>query len=161
MKATKRAEKVELRNRKVVDLGRHRAAGMCRMRGGTRDTISAGEARAEHVRANLELLGRLYSRHIEEHPESVREYPSVRSGGCRGRGIRTTVENYPSSIMRKAVQAMSVISDRVDAMKAKCVEYAAPSAQYEGRTRRDWVNARRREYTAPVAQYEGRTRVQR
>jgi hypothetical protein len=76
------------------------------------------ESRQEHVRNNLALLGKLYSRHIDEHPpETVRPSYSVRSR-CVTVG-RTKTVKISKAVIRRAAQEMSNISDWVDEMKVK------------------------------------------
>jgi hypothetical protein len=86
------------------------------------------ETRLEHITANLELLGKLYCRYIDEHPESVRtrEYGPVKVvRGAKVKVLRTKVVKLPKSVLRKAVQAMSDTSDWIDKMKADAAEKVA------------------------------------
>jgi hypothetical protein len=84
------------------------------------------ETRLEHITANLELLGKLYCRYIDEHPESVREYGPVKVvRGAKVKVLRTKVVKLPKSVLRKAVQAMSDASDWIDKMKADAAEKVA------------------------------------
>jgi hypothetical protein len=86
------------------------------------------ETRLEHIENNLQLLGKLYCRYIDEHPESVKHSKpvTVRCAGAkagRRRVVKLTKDHYIH-----AVKAMSNISDWVDEMKAKAAAKATGCA---------------------------------
>jgi hypothetical protein len=78
------------------------------------------ETRAEHIRANLDLLGRLYCQYIDEHPGSVRQRGPVQIvRGAKPKVMRTRVVKFNKRDLRAAAQAMSDTSDWIDEMKAR------------------------------------------
>lgn len=86
------------------------------------------ETRLQHIENNLQLLGKLYCRYIDEHPESVKHSKpvTVRCAGAKAgtrRVVKLTKDHYIH-----AVKAMSDASDWVDEMKAKA------AAKMAGRT---------------------------